>query len=177
MKRYRWDAIIDRIDKTGPVIIAEIGVWKGGLSRKLLEALPLLKLIQVDRWKAYSEGEKISEGNSRMSRYGQIRFDNARTENFEKILPFVKRVITYEGDSVVAANRIDNKSLDLVFIDAGHRYAAVISDIQAWLPKIKKGGWISGHDYLRPGVNTAVKEIFNGNHIKTDSNKTWFVRV
>ena len=37
--------------------------------------------------------------------------------------------------------------IDMIYIDGDHRYDYVINDIKLWLPKIKKGGIIAGHDY------------------------------
>ena len=187
MKRYRWDAIIDRVDKKNPIVIAEVGVWKGALSRKLLEALPNMTLIQVDRWTAYSEEENIAEGNTKMSRLGQDKFDFAKAENDRNTYLYKNRTQILKGDSTLAGRFVEDNSLDLVFIDAGHSYRKCKADILAWLPKVKTGGWIGGHDYLRDGVYRAVTEIFSGQNsifydcikreIETDSNKTWFVRV
>ena len=39
------------------------------------------------------------------------------------------------------------ESVDFVYIDANHSYTYVRDDIQTWLPKVKKGGIIGGHDY------------------------------
>jgi len=75
------------------------------------------------------------------------------------------RVIT--GDSADTANKAMDKSLDFVFIDAAHDYKSVKKDILAWLPKIKEGGYIAGHDYPGyPGVKKAVDEIFGDLMIK-----------
>jgi len=49
--------------------------------------------------------------------------------------------------SVEAAKRFESESLHFVYIDANHSYTFVCDDIKAWLPKIKKGGVIGGHDY------------------------------
>ena len=66
---------------------------------------------------------------------------------------------------------------DLVFIDALHSYEGCLADIKAWTPKVKKGGYICGHDYpRRPGVVQAVTEVF-GDDVETDSDNTWFVRL
>jgi len=61
-----------------------------------------------------------------------------------------------------AASLVPNGWADFVFIDAGHSYGAVRSDIRLYLPKVRRGGWFGGHDYNAkyPGVMRAVKEAF-----------------
>lgn len=60
-----------------------------------------------------------------------------------------------------AAVLYQDESLDFVFIDAGHTYEAVLADIKAWLPKVKPGGVLAGHDYNHAaGVRQAVKQMF-----------------
>lgn len=49
--------------------------------------------------------------------------------------------------SVEAAKMFAPESVDFVYIDANHSYTYVRDDIQTWLPKVKKGGIIGGHDY------------------------------
>ena len=46
-----------------------------------------------------------------------------------------------------------------MFIDADHSYEWVKKDIAAYKPKLKKGGWLTGHDIDFPGVNRAVNEV------------------
>ena len=60
----------------------------------------------------------------------------------------------------------EDNSLDFVFIDAAHDYESVKKDINAWFPKIKKGGVIAGHDYTWcADVQKAVNEFFKGKTI------------
>jgi predicted O-methyltransferase YrrM len=61
-----------------------------------------------------------------------------------------------------AVHLFKDESLDGVFIDADHSYEAVKLDIQNWMPKVRKGGILAGHDYTSawPGVIRAVDEIF-----------------
>lgn len=65
-----------------------------------------------------------------------------------------------------------DKSLDFVFIDADHSYESVKKDILAFLPKVKSGGVICGHDFYAvdpdkhntitdDGVMRAVVECFD----------------
>ena len=60
--------------------------------------------------------------------------------------------------SVDASKTYKNESLDFVFIDASHEYESVKEDIEAWFPKIKRGGYLAGHDYDWPGVEKATNE-------------------
>ena len=58
-----------------------------------------------------------------------------------------------------------DESLDFVFLDADHAYESVSRDIDAWRPKVKRGGLLAGHDYIHwpspPfGVVRAVNERF-----------------
>lgn len=63
-------------------------------------------------------------------------------------------------DSLEAARLFDDESLDLVFMDSDHTYEHVIKEIRLWLPKVKLGGILCGHDYdeTQPGVVKAVDE-------------------
>ena len=78
--------------------------------------------------------------------------------------------------SLVAAKLYADESLDFVFIDASHDYENVKADLIAWYPKVKKGGIISGHDYLGeyewPGVYKAVNEFFSGKNLQCNGNET-----
>ena len=51
------------------------------------------------------------------------------------------------ADSVTASRLFSDASVDWVHLDARHDYASLDADIQAWLPKVKTGGWLSGDDY------------------------------
>jgi len=48
---------------------------------------------------------------------------------------------SHEASSVVPDN------LDWIFIDGDHSYAAVLQDLEDWVPKIRSGGLMSGHDW------------------------------
>lgn len=68
----------------------------------------------------------------------------------------------FGGDSFDRAKEFADKSIDFCFIDANHTYEFVSRDIEAYLPKMKPGGVIAGHDYnfQHPGVIKAVNEAF-----------------
>jgi predicted O-methyltransferase YrrM len=112
----------------------------------------------------------------RLKKLGEYKY-NFVTNRLNKVgcNHFVELI---KSDSCSAASLFENESLDFVFIDGNHWYDYVKKDIEAWLPKIKKGGIISGHDYEENGVSTAVREIF-GNSAKAfkESPSCWYVHV
>jgi hypothetical protein len=58
-----------------------------------------------------------------------------------------------EGFSVDVARTIEDESLDWVYIDADHTYHSVKEDLNIWFPKVRKGGVVSGHDYVNYSKN------------------------
>lgn len=69
------------------------------------------------------------------------------------------------GDSLATAQLFSDASIDWVHLDARHDYPSLKADIQAWLPKVKPGGWLSGDDYdpLKwPEVVQVVGELLPG---------------
>jgi hypothetical protein len=66
----------------------------------------------------------------------------------ENIKGFEDRAIMVRATSEIAADMFNDNSLDFVYIDANHAYDYVVQDIELWYPKVKKGGFICGHDYL-----------------------------
>lgn len=139
-----------------------------------------LQLYMVDNWKGiaghegYGSWEQAHNFNQALL---QTRFADSR----RIVLPF---------DSVYAASLIpgedkDFGQLDFVFIDANHYYDFVLADINVWLPKLKKGGLLGGHDYNNPrgdwgkDVKRAVDEMADGYGWDLDlgANTCWFVRV
>jgi predicted O-methyltransferase YrrM len=78
-------------------------------------------------------------------------------------------------DSLEASKLYANKSLDFVFIDASHEYEDIKNDIIHWLPKVKIGGILAGHDMVWPGVARAVSELIP-NHYLTSST-CWAVNI
>lgn len=86
--------------------------------------------------------------------------------------------------SVQAADLIADESLDMVYIDADHSYEEVRKDILKWVPKVKMGGIVSGHDYNPNGgfgVHLAVNELVNNFQLQpddasVDNNIWWTIR-
>lgn len=89
-------------------------------------------------------------------------YHNSLDNFLENMAPVASRFNAIQDASPDAANRYQDNSLDFVWIDAIHLYDAVKADIEAWLPKVKQGGYIGGHDYAvdhSNGIERAVKEL------------------
>jgi predicted O-methyltransferase YrrM len=130
---------------------AELGVWYGQTYFRLLENCPNLILVGVDNW--------LPE-NAIMSHHKDHAAN--RAEVYEKKAKYPHRAFIIESDTTCAALRVRDRSLDFVFVDAGHSYESCRTDIITWLPKIKSGGWMLGHDYDFPSVAKAVQDSLEG---------------
>jgi len=74
---------------------------------------------------------------------------------------FGEKITLIISDSVSAARLFGDATLEWVHLDARHDYESVKADIEAWLPKVKAGGWLSGDDFDEekwPEVVQAVSE-------------------
>jgi len=123
---------------------AEVGVFAGEYSLRLCQIIPGLQLFCIDPWKNMPD------------RYAETQ---------RKLAPYTTLIIRQK--SLDAAETFANETLDFVYIDGEHSYESVKEDIEAWTPKVRKGGIVSGHDYYytRAGnigvilaVNQYIKE-------------------
>ncbi len=148
------------IADNGFTIGAEIGCATGATTFRLLKYRPDLKLFAVDKWEAIDGGAEAGAMGAVYGKAGCEGWDHVRgLKRFKQVTsPYRDRMTVLRGDSVKMAEEVKDNSLDFVFIDADHRYSAVIGDLAAWIPKVKEKGIVCGHDIHLPGVGKAVKE-------------------
>jgi len=144
--------------------IAEIGVFKAATLKRILGHNDLVKEYwAIDPWMQPS-GDVIYKGACRfLPFYSQLRI--LRMTSVEASKLFKNKYL------------IDKRYFDLIFIDADHSYKAVKEDIISWIPHVKIGGMLCGHDYggRKKGVKVAVDEMF-GNDIELISD-IWIRRI
>lgn len=179
----RVRTLLRRLPDT-PLRGAEIGVFYGKMSAQLLAGHRALHLVMVDRWATPSADTPCAKVDANFYGRPQARFDAeyARAMNATDFARDRRTVLRV--DSAEAAKQVPDGSLDFVFIDGDHSYEGCAADIAAWLPKVKPGAWLCGHDYHRPGfplegVKKAVDEFAAGKgmRVETDADNTWFIRV
>jgi len=118
--------------KTG----VEIGVARGEFSEKFAEAG--LTIYAVDAWLSYDDYTDTR---------GQQVLDDLYENTVKRLAPYPNCKIVRKT-SMEAAKDFEDESLDFVYIDGNHQLKYVIEDLSEWSKKVKKGGIISGHDYI-----------------------------
>jgi predicted O-methyltransferase YrrM len=100
-----------------------------------------------------------------------------RNATLRMVGPVVTRL---EMGSLEASLHCHNSGMqfDSMFIDASHHYADCKADIEAWLPLLRPGGIISGHDYwaVHPGVMCAVNDVFKDSFKVVDGTRIWVAK-
>lgn len=159
MSNFR-EEVVDIIKNNNYKIIVEVGVWKGELSR-MIASLDIEQLYMVDPLSVVYNNFYYSDTKYQCTMGEGLKTQEELDSIAESLREIPKSKLIRKA-STDAAKDFEDKSVDLVFIDAIHLYQAVKDDIEAWLPKIKKGGIICGDDYVPRdnAVSRAVDEIF-----------------
>jgi glycosyltransferase involved in cell wall biosynthesis len=151
---------------------AEIGVYSGTLSGFIYSRWLGKKLHLVDRWKETPGYDDLA---------------NQPQEEQDKLYELVKEMFEdcedvniIRDESLNAVKQFEDGQLDWVYIDADHSYDAVKADIEAWFPKVRIGGLVSGDDYFDGtleigefGVKSVVDEFVakHGYELKFEATK------
>lgn len=141
-------------------IVCECGVAEGYFSSDILHWPNVKQLYCVDNWGHIPN--QSGDGNN-ANEWHDKNYSNAMMRmNFA-----INKVKVLRGISWDMARNVEDESLDLLYIDCCHTYECVRQDLNAWFPKLKKGGVCAGHDYLNRsyGVYEAVQDFTTGKYI------------
>ena len=189
--------LIEENKKPG-MVVAELGVYDGSTTWRLAQLVKEVggKYIAVDWFKGNDgiiDGAHSFSEDKHESILGAFKA-NIKEANVEDT------VEVFDMTTLEAAKLIPDQSLDICFIDADHRYTGVKEDILAYLPKVKPGGIICGHDFephvadrfntftpehlevdwvdgCHPGVIQAVGEEFGIENVLTYPNNVWAIKL
>ena len=142
--------------------IAEVGSWRGRSTYVLAKSTPGM-VYAIDTWAGSAEHKEELAAKPK----DWLFLD------FKNNMSGVDNITVSRTSSLVAASQCFEAGLklDMIFIDASHDYAGVRADIVAWLPNLREGGIMCGHDYDPgwPGVKQAVHELIPKFRVPTGS--------
>ncbi|NBT08696.1 MAG: class I SAM-dependent methyltransferase [Chitinophagia bacterium] len=149
--------LLSQIPDSG--IFVECGAWLGKSSSYLCDiAKNTQNIFIVDTWQGSLDPKDPTHITAQdTNNIFEIFLDNMGDRKF---IPIKKL-------STEASKDFKDNSCDVIFIDMTHTYEQVKQDINVWLPKVKIGGYIAGHDYQKdwPDVIRAVNEIFGSDNL------------
>tara|TARA_B110000093_G_scaffold55269_1_gene59515 strand:+ start:111 stop:740 length:630 start_codon:yes stop_codon:yes gene_type:complete len=171
--------LLDQIEIYKPKNFIEVGVFQGVTSRNVCE-----KLYEINKENFLFHGIDIFEDtninidnkemtikhNKISNPFKHLIFNIILKKNLfsiDSIYSFLKKfknnVQLYKGFSETQLPKIDMSKIDMVFLDGGHSYETVRSDLSLILKGIKKNKIIICDDYdqVDYGVKKAVDELLN----------------
>jgi len=143
---------------------AEIGVYRAETSSCILKNTNVKLLYMIDQYQPnYDVNQETYKTKNNSTEYlnpskGDPDKDYKIVKN-KFVTKYPNRYKLIRESSKNASQKI-NTELDFIFIDANHTYEYVLEDMYLWIPKVKSGGLIMGHDWWSkfPGVEKAVTE-------------------
>ena len=154
--------------------LVEIGAFMGRSACYMAQTLRGMKkdvsFFTVDHFLGSDGLESMMEELSVYETF-QRNMEKAGVSDFVKLLKM---------DSISAAKKFSDESLDFLFIDGAHDYESVKADLCAWGPKMKRGGLIGGDDYNErgfPGVRRAVDEFFGPRKVMVFFERVWYIET
>ena len=145
---------------------AEIGVWRGDFSARILRTVRPAKLHLIDPWTF------MSDEAYRDAWYGgKLAADQEAMDTIHDgvVLRFAREIAAgvvevHRSTSAEASSRFPDACFDWVYVDGNHLYEAVRADLELFDPKLKSDGLLAGDDYGLPGwwddgVTRAVDDV------------------
>lgn len=116
----------------------EIGVEAGIFSEEICQANPQLTLYCIDPWRAYA---------GYIEHATQAELDRLYEESVKRLKHYNCKIVRKFSEE--AHKDFPDESLDFVYIDGNHEFLHVAQDLVNWIPKVRKGGIVAGHDFRR----------------------------
>ena len=170
VKENHTDSLSKLIKKIKAYNFCEVGVYKGENMFTLADKFPMCKFVGIDPYdvKVYDDYFKTErteqESQEELDRIAKNVFLNSRENTFIFCA-------TSKGGSIM----FPDNNFDIVFIDAKHDEKSVKEDIKLWLPKVKKSGFLCGHDYTIKyfGVIKAVDSVLGTDNVRIMPGNVW----
>jgi hypothetical protein len=171
MRELEWLYRTARSLERGAVWV-ELGVWKGRSFFAVAMGLPKgCKLVAVDSFAAEVTSLEFVPTKDWVFDHFQAVLAGVRKLREDLQIEVLRR------DTALAGELFADLSVDVVSFDADHSAEGLARDLLAWVPKVKAGGLLCGHDYNPgfPGVMQVVDEYFPRRSI-VDGTSIWRAR-
>ncbi len=190
LKKPYGDNFLSLVEEYKPKNVLEIGVFCGVTSRNICELLKTnfgsdfryygldlfgsIKRSSVDEIEPkFLENQKFSNPLKTIY-YNFIKKENLNSkisvQNFLK--KFSQNVELIEGDTRVTLEKVPLSEIDFVFLDGGHSYDTVLSDLQKLYDNMKNNSKIVCDDFAGitkiESVEKAIKDFANNKKIKLE---------
>lgn len=162
-------------------IAAEIGVWEGQFSKRILEECAPATLHLIDPWQYMPEFGNTGFGRKKNEHLMEVKY-----QDVVKVFAGDPRVVIHRATSEVALGQMADGSLDWVYIDGNHNEPFIGNDIALCLKKVKADGVIAGDDFnwqseqsgapVRRAVEAAVAALGPQATLKVMANQ-WMIRL
>ena len=190
LKKPYGDNFLSLVEEYKPKNVLEIGVFCGVTSRNICELLKTnfgsdfryygLDLFGSTKTSSVDEIEHKFLENQKFSNplktiyYNFIKKENLNSkisvQNFLK--KFSQNIELIEGDTRVTLEKVPLSEIDFVFLDGGHSYDTVLSDLQKLYDNMKNNSRIVCDDFAGitkiESVEKAIKDFTNNNKIKLE---------
>lgn len=137
------DAILPVVPKHK--VIAEVGVALGDFSDAFIRICEPRHFIGIDLFDVHNMAELWGQPTKALFSGGT--HGAFYRKRFAGLIDQGK-VTVLEGDSVASLAKLDDASLDIVYVDADHQYDSVKRELEIIRRKIKDDGWIILNDYI-----------------------------
>ena len=190
LKKPYGDNFLSLVEEYKPKNVLEIGVFCGVTSRNICELLKTnfgsdfryygLDLFGSTKTSSVDEIEPKFLENQKFSNplktiyYNFIKKENLNSkisvQNF--LRKFSQNIELIEGDTRVTLEKVPLSEIDFVFLDGGHSYDTVLSDLQKLYDNMKNNSKIVCDDFAGitkiESVEKAIKDFANNNKIKLE---------
>ena len=190
LKKPYGDNFLSLVEKYKPKNVLEIGVFCGVTSRNICELLKTnfgsdfryygLDLFGSTKTSSVDEIEPKFLENQKFSNplktlyYNFIKKENLNSkisvQNFLK--KFSQNIELIKGDTRVTLEKVPLSEIDFVFLDGGHSYDTVLSDLQKLYDNMKNNSRIVCDDFAGitkiESVEKAIKDFANNNKINLE---------
>lgn len=134
------DALLESLPKGG--VVAEIGVWEGGFSSRILHICAPRELHLIDPWLYLPAFSNTGFGKKKNAHLMEARYHAVCAKFADD-----PRVKVHRMTSEVGLSQFEDHALDWVYLDGNHNFPFIDNDLTLSLRKVKRGGIIAGDDY------------------------------